>query len=496
MEDILIPEQIRISKIIGNNRNLSPTNYKIIGIRSNKKVKIASLLKPSAFIRGTEPGSSAYLRNFSSKVKFVRNSCVDKLNFLVQTQKTVFLNEKLISFRNNQLLRNGDLVISTDANIGDCAIFLSDDSEDYLVSSGMVKLNLKKETNKYYLFAMLRDSYFNIQLDTLTPRGSTIRHSGSNFLQCEIPYPQENQLWVINVIETLMKNIIYAEKRAQEILLEIFEIYDSELSNVKIEPKVIGVSNLLTNKRVDAGFYSEEVQNFFQKVEKYSDGSKTLCDLGYKTQRGPSLQKRDLGRSIKTKYYKAGYSLLVYPSDISDNGFIDKSVFLGAAGKVWFLEKNDILFSAEGNVGKTFTVCDESLRFTTNIHGIIITPINNKEADITNAIFIGTFLNYMKRKGVMDKLSVGGQGGSFAVQYWDILRFPNLSRNILNRIKELYFSEKSITPFDFNEQKTKTMGIYEVNKLRTICSSLLGMIIDDMKAGNLKSQKYYTDQIS
>lgn len=495
MEDVLIPQKIMISEIIKNKCNLSPTNYRKVDIKNQNRKKLSSLLELSPFIRGTETGASAYLRDFSSNIKFVRNSCVDKLNYIVQLQKTVFLNEYIITYCEEQLINNGDLLLATDANIGDCAVFLSDDSIKYLISSGMVKLNLVNEVNKYYLCAMLKDSYFNAQLDAMTPRGSTIRHSGSNFLQCEIPYPQEDEMWVIETIEILMKNIIYSEKRAIKIQTDIFEMYDSELKKVDITPKTIGISELLMNKRVDAGFYSEEVQDFFQRVEKYPNGNKTLHNLGYKTKRGPSLQIRDLGRSIKNDYYNSRYSLLIYPSDISDYGFIDKTIFLGAAGKVWFLEKNDILFSAEGNVGKTFIICDEDLRFTTNIHGIIISPIDGKKDDLKNTIFIGTFLNYMKRKGVMDKLSVGGQGGSFAVQYWDILTFPNIGEDVLNKLKELYYSEKKILPFEFDEHKINELGIYEVNKLRTLCSSMLRIIIDDIKADELKEKQYYMSKL-
>lgn len=490
-----MPEKIMISKILKNKYNLSPTNYRKVGIKNENTVKLRTLLGTPPFIRGTETGASAYLKDFKSNICFIRNSCIDKLNHIVQLQRSVFLNENIITYSSDQLLKNGDLLLATDANIGDCAIFLNDDFKNYLISSGIVKLNLLKTFNKYYIFALLKDSYFNAQLDAMTPRGSTIRHSGFNFMDCEIPIPKDNQMWVIQTIETLIKNIIYSEKHSKEIQKKIFSIYDSELSMVGITPKAIGVSELLSNKRVDAGFYSEEVQDFFRRVEKYPKGSKTLKDLGYKTKRGPSLQKRDLGRSIKTDYYSSGYSVLIYPSDISDYGVIDKTVFLGAAGKVWFLEKNDILFSAEGNVGKTFIVCDETLRFTTNIHGIIITPLEDKTVNLINTVFIGTFLNYMKRKGIMDKLSVGGQGGSFAVQYWDILRFPNIELKTLDKVKKLYFSEKSISPFEFSESTINDLGIYEINKLRTMCSSMLKVILDDIKANSLKEEQYYKEHL-
>ena len=46
------------------------------------------------------------------------------------------------------------------------------------------------------------------------------------------------------------------------------------------------------------------------------------------------------------------------------------------------LQKDDILFSAEGNIGKTFAICDNSLKFTTNIHGIITQKQRNTPCKI------------------------------------------------------------------------------------------------------------------
>lgn len=272
-------------------------------------------------------------------------------------------------------------------------------------------------------------------------------------------------------------------------------IFDREFNSISVKEKTPRVSDLLKIKRIDAGYYSKNVQELFAKIEQYPKGNKTLEELGYCIRRGPNLAKRDLGRSIKTDVFNPNYALLVYPSDISDFGIIDKTTFLGAARRIWFLEENDILFSAEGNVGKTFAICDNSLKFTTNFHGIIITPINKSEIDIKNTIFICTFLNYMKRKGVMDKLSVGGQGGSFAVQYWNILKFPNMNSDILQQVKDLYHSEYSIYPFKFDEEQINYLGIYELNNLRTLCNSLLKVIINDIKSNNLKGKKYYLDQL-
>ena len=135
------------------------------------------------------------------------------------------------------------------------------------------------------------------------------------------------------------------------------------------------------------------------------------------------------------------------------------------------------------------------MKFTTNFHGIIITPIKKEDINIENTIVVSSFLSYMKRIGIMDKLSVGGQGGSFAVQYWDVLKFPIMSKDITQKLKELYYSEYQIHPFEFHEEEINKLGIYEINKLRTLCSSLLKMMINDIKSDNVQLKDYYLNQL-
>ncbi|GAA0116602.1 hypothetical protein [Clostridium senegalense] len=48
--------------------------------------------------------------------------------------------------------------------------------------------------------------------------------------------------------------------------------------------------------------------------------------------------------------------------------------------------RQNILFFSEGNGGKTFIICDEKMKFTTNFHGSIIHPKDEK-IDIKSSVF-------------------------------------------------------------------------------------------------------------
>lgn len=491
MENILLPKDISISQILSNKKNLSANNYKKIAIKNINIVKLAELLNEEIpYQKGIETGSSLYLSNLKSSVNYIRNSCLDNINYVTQSNKSLYLNDKKLVDSEKFTLSEQDILLSVDANIGDTSLFLSENQNKYIFSSGLVRLNIGHGFNKYYLFAFLRDEYFRKQLDAMTPKGATIRHSGNRFLECLIPLPNNNETWVIKLIENLVKNLTYSEIQAKNNLHNIYNLYDNLLLINKNELKSTTISQLFHNFRLDAGIHSEEVQNFFNCIETYPSGFSSLEDLGYKTKRGPSLQKRDIGRSIISRRYIPNYPILVYPSDISNFGFVGRTSSIGTSGKIWFLQKDDILFSAEGNIGKTFAICDNSLKFTTNIHGIIITP-KTKKHSMQNTILITTFLNYMKHKGIMDKISVGGQGGSFAVQYWDIIKFPNISNDSLSEISKLYYSGQSINPFEFDSEKIRHLGIYEISNLRVLCRSLLDTILSDIKNDTLKDKDYY-----
>ena len=489
MQNIIIPEEVSIKDII-KKKSLSPNNFKEINIKRKKQTKISYFLSEQIpYYKGDEPGSITYVEK--SNVSFLRNSCINGLNVSFLPQKLINLNPNY-GFEN--MVSNLDVLLCKDANIGDACLYIEDKKnkdEITVYSSGIIKPNFKDEKYKYYCLAFFKDNYFLQQLDAKTPKGSTIRHSGDRFMDCLIPLLQEDEEWIYDAFENLLKNIAYAEVVSFNKLHESEEIINNELMTNKIDFRNPSIEKILKEGRIDAGIYSKSVQEFFKNIELYKHGYSDLETYGYTLKRGPNLAKRDLGRSIKTEEYRPNYSLLVYPSDISDNGYLLKSVYLGARNKVWFLENKDILFSAEGNVGKTFVICDEKMKFTTNFHGMIIYPLKRKKTDISKSICIGFFLNYMRANGIIDKLSVGGNGGSFAVGYWDTILIPNFPDYLVDKLSHIYNYDIELDPFNFNLDRLNKAGIFQLNNFRILCNDFLKMIINDIKIDKLKDLEYY-----
>lgn len=482
MHELIIPMEVKFGEL-KKTGSLSPNNYKKLAIINPNQNKIAKYLDAKIpYIKGIEPGRGAYVKK--SEQAFLRNSCIDNIRFSADKEKYIYLNPNYYS---DFMLHNEDVLFCTDANIGDCCLFISD-NEKVIFSSGMIKLNFRESKYKYYVMAFMRDDYFREQLNARTPKGATIKHSGDAFLECLIPICPED--WVYTLIGNLVKNIAYAEHICNSKIRMTEKIIKEEIILKEYEYVNPTIKVLKDKARLDSGIYSDSVFQWKKNVENYKYGYSNLHGFGFKTQRGPSLQKRDLGRSIQTNKFRKGYNILIYPSDISSSGYIEKVAYLGTRNPIWFLGEKYILFASEGTIGKTFIVCDNSMRFTTNIHGTMIYPLN-MQTSIEKVIFLGLYLNYLRSDDVLVKMSVGANGGSFAVGYWDNIIIPNVSDEFMGKLAVMYNNDAELNPAFFDKKELQVAGVYQLNNFLIRCKALLEVICGDLKGNKLKEELEY-----
>lgn len=482
MHELIVPTEVEFSEI-KQNCSLSPNNYKKLTIRNNCRHRVAYYMNSKTpYVKGIEPGSGSYVSK--SKQVFLRNSCINNIQFAVDKAKYIYLNP---TYYNNSTINDGDILFCTDANIGDCCLFISD-KESATFSSGIIKLNFREEKYKYYVMAFMRDNYFREQLNVKTSKGATIRHSGDSFLDCEIPDCPEN--WIYSLMESLIKNIAYSEHVADQKLRKSEQLIQDKIMVHEYNYINPTVKQLQEKVRLDSGIYSNTVFQWRNNVVNYKNGYTRLGGFGFKTQRGPSLQIRDLGRSIQTEKYRKGYSILIYPSDISSSGYIEKVKYLGARNPIWFLGEKYILFASEGTIGKTFIICDDKMHFTTNIHGTMIYP-KDMHTDIKKSIFLGLYLNYLRSSDVLYKLSVGANGGSFAVGYWGNILIPKVDDSFMDKLAELYNNNVDLNSAIFDLTLIEKSGIYQLNSFLIKCKALLQRVCDDLKNGNIENADYY-----
>jgi hypothetical protein len=194
--------------------------------------------------------------------------------------------------------------------------------------------------------------------------------------------------------------------------------------------------------------------------------------------RGKFVRSAGMGRSVQIKTHKPGYHALVYPSSVSDRGYIEETSYLGARSIVWHIEQGGVLFSAEGTVGKSFAICDESASFITNIHGLILSP-KMVASNCKKSAYLCMYFHFLRNEGFFDKISGGGQGGSHAVGYWDRVRVPLLPDDKMEMIASLYDCHGGDLSIDeFYPSKLGTSGVYQLNNFRMRCMGFIAEVSD------------------
>lgn len=489
MNYVIIPNEVSMLEIIDKDYSLSPSMYKKIKI-SNKNVKKIGELIEGNFVEGEEIGSIAYMKE--SKYYFIRTKSLQPYSSILyfKGDSVVPINPKyFIDFK----IKEGDILFSKDSNIGECCYIESNDYKNFMISSGFLKLDFPY--NKLYIFAFLKHKLTKTQLDFSTPKGATIRHSGNRFLDCFIPFPnQKNAEEVIKYVEVLMRVIIDKEKEIRDKNKKINEIIGEELISNQNRTEFIyefpTIKEIMEIGRLDTGLYSQDYKHNQFLIKNYKFGSKNIFERGFEIRRGQNLQISCIGKSIYLDNPKNNFYRLIRPTNLSDFRTIARLEYLGNKNTLEEVRKGDILFSAEGVIGKTHIFCDEQQKTITNIHGILI---NKENFNLNENIFIGCFLGYLREVGILDKISVGSQGGSLAKIYFDNLLFPNFPENKQNEITKLYYNSNPIerNASDLNLDNfisehrnwNKELGIYQlgnqINELKIKLNKVLEEIIED-----------------
>lgn len=490
MKYIKTPKSISFKEIIEKNFSLSSSQYeKLIKCdRELKSVRFFLKEKLSKKHLGTEIGSKSYIK--SSTHYFMRTKALQDHSFV-----PLFSNESVLPMLPSEFigsgLKKGDLLLSKDSNIGE-VVLCDDDYPNIMLSGAIYNLPVKEEY-RLFLFALLKHDFFREQLDVIVPKGATIRHAKTLFLDCLLPIPNKDDLVVIN---NLVESITQMEK-------QIKILYDKTLSMIEFELKANSkkssfcfsnpkFTDLIEENRLDTGVYGENYKKFIFRIKDYIYGYSTIYDLKMTLSRGQNLQVSNIGKSIYSDIrYKSFYTLIL-PKYLSKYGTVSRFSYIGNNNNLKTLKKGDLIFGAEGfEKGRSFVVVDELDRTITNIHGITIKQ--NEEHELKKGIFIKQILDYYRSKGIIDMMSVGGNGGSLAQKYWKNIIFPNFPEQKLNVLTKLYYNEEnkdniSIDQVYNRESWIKLTGAYinksgilnldkEVKKLKEYLNQYIDKII-------------------
>lgn len=484
---IKIPNSIFFNSIIEKDYTLSSSQYMDLIMPNENFLFVKDFLKRDLQRKdlGVEVGSLNYIGQ--STHYFIRTKALQSHSFLPEIAPETALPIMPNTFVKMNL-QEGDILISKDSNIGEVVI-LDKDYPNFMLSSAIYRLPILK--NKYYLLAFIKHSIFREQLDFMVPKGATIRHAKTMFLDCKIPMPNENAEKVIYFVEVLTQAIINKEKLIKERYEAILKAIETELLQNqkpnKFTFELPKINDLEEVGRLDTNLYRENFKNIVFQIQNYKNGFQTILDLGFSLSRGQNLQVSNIGESIYSKRYYTNFYTLMLPKFLSKYGTIDKVEYLGNPNDLKTLQKGDLIFGAEGfEKGRSIVIIEEQSRVITNIHGI---TIQQEKQDVNKAIFVKCCLDYLRSKGLIDLYAVGGNGGSLAQKYWEVIPFPIFDKIKQDEIAKLYhnsdieYQKDTFTLENFLDQDDEynsLAGIYELDKTAKQLKEILNQTIDNI----------------
>ena len=479
------PQYTTINDVESKSFSLSASQYKSFCIKNKNTVYVKDFL--SRHLKredlGNEVGSDAYVE--SSPFSFIKTKALQPETYLLDIDEESMPHIVPQAYVKTSL-QKGDLLISKDSNVGEIAI-LDKEYPNSMLCSGIYKLPIEK--NKYYLLAFIKSDVVRQQIDFLVPRGSTIRHGKTKFLDCLVPIPNINKETTIEYIEILVQAIINKEMEIRKKHQKILDCIQSEL-NVNQKPSCYhytfpSINEILDTTRLDSSLYSEEFKKNCFLTNNYLYGSTTISNMGFYINRGQNLQVSCIGQSVYSDTYRSGFYTLIKPTNITKFGTVPQCEYLGNSNDLLCLKKGDIIFGAEGTFRST-VVIEESKNTITNIHGIIF---NQDSHDIKKGIFLKLILDYYHDNGMIKSFSVGGNGGSLAIKYLDYLKIPNFPNYVEEKIVRLYHNSDIIYDvsccglndfLEYDNQFNNDAGIYELDKSMTYLKAKLEKAINDI----------------
>jgi type I restriction enzyme S subunit len=435
---------------------------------------------------GNEVGSINYIGQ--SPFYFLRTKALQSHTYLPEiTPETALPIMPKAFIKTN--LKEGDLLISKDSNIGEIVI-LEKDYPSYMTSGAIYKLPVTQ--NKYYLLAFIKHQIFREQLDFMVPKGATIRHAKTMFLDCKIPMPNKKSAETIKFIEVLTKAIISKEKLIKERHRTILNIFEKELSENqkpnKFQFTMPTLSEINKVGRLDTSRYSSNYKRYEFLIKNYVNGSFKLSDYGYFAKRGQNLQISNIGQSFYSNDFINGFYKLAVSSNFSEYSTVEKFMYLGNPKNLTTILEGDIIFSARGAQFGRVVVFPEKIKNTiTNIDSLVI---QSENCTLTRSIFIAMFLNILRWNKHIYYIAITGSGANSLTQYQsDDINFPNFPSKKQKEIATLYHNANVSykvskcnldnfiqTDLEFNMHA----GIYELDKTAKQLKVKLNQAIDDI----------------
>lgn len=467
--------------IKGKDCLLSSSLHKQINVANENYLSLRSLLSRELNRNdlGKEVGSINYVSG--SNFFFIKTKALQAFSFLpiLNLESTESIMPQAFI---NHHLKAGDIILSKDSNIGETVI-LDKDYPNYMLSGALYKLPLSG-SDKFYILAFIKHRYFRDQLNRLVPKGATLRHAGTKFLDCNIPFPVNNKEAIVNYVSNITKKIIEIEIEIKKRYSEINDIIETEIienqkNNTTYSFAHATYSQLSIGKRLDTGVYSNTFQRITHLLTNYKWG--VFYVDADKLRSGSTPKIRDISN------YSEGCIRWITPTNCSDWGFIQTHEKILTPTKNNLSEDAVLLINRTSRGGKgeyvgigTFYDYDAYGDGHHN-QGIYRITGYNKEL----LVFIATFMNTKMMRKYCSALSVGSKMKEIKSEQFLSIPIPSLEPKVLKRVYKLFYTENFDRSIDnILSLQPCNVGLFHLSIAKNILiqylNSILDMIIDNI----------------
>ena len=488
MKYVTAPSEVRIEEIRANDYIFSPGRYvKFQAPKPNSNCQFASLDK------------LVVLRNSKIKAEKTTKYHYAEIGDVDVSTGAILWREMhgyYLPSDRPQIARQGDILISTVRTYRNGIAYV-DSSAPNLVTTGAF-LNIGDLTNyapqltKLYLYSFLRSEFFSEQVWSMLNRGVYPRMDADALHQIQLPVVEDSR--VIAYISALMQAMMDKERAIRARNQQILQTIENELDAQQTTPFVFDNPTIHEIRRVgrlDAALYSKQYKSVLHSIEKYKYGSTNPEADGFDVIPGPSLEIKLLRVRVDASEPRAGFYALILPTNISDNGTLIKTQYLGTPKKLPLLQNGDIVFGESG-CHRSLVLIDVKENCTTNAHGIYA---RRSDGNLTKSIFLRCFYDWLDKRGIIDLLSVGGNGGHFSPEYFSSLPIPKFPDAIQADIAQLYHNPTpapSTVPtledfVEWHRSWNEDLGIWELDREMKSLQSTLREVQDEIIRGKTVS---------
>ena len=344
---------------------------------------------------------------------------------------------------------------------------------------------------KEYLLALLRSQLFREQVWAALDKGVYPRLSPESLANVLLPIPRDAHHIrnITALVQAYMRKRAAIRTRSGRILEAISRHLAANQKRRRFAYQLPTRDDIMRSGRFDSSLFDKTFKKVSWLLENYKHGYTVPSASGFTVIPGPSLEERLLGASLRSDTALPGFRPLILPSNLSSDGTVDKVIYLKTNAAIPSLRPFDILFGEAGfQKGRSAVLIDCAPDAMTNAHGI---AVRRSDGDLTESIVFRCVLHWLRENGLIDAMAVGGSGGHFSPEYFDMCLLPKFPPAFKRKLRQMYYSGAHARPrgvtwsnlVRWHENCDKTLGVWDLamqsDRLQKAIEKYIESIVDD-----------------